>query len=65
MPSFCYFDCLFMKLKTLKEHLEENPDTTLISLYWSLFWRFALLVYGALFVGAIFITALASLVSSR
>lgn len=54
-----------MKLKTLKEHLEENPDTTLISLYWSLFWRFALLVYGALFVGAIFITALASLVSSR
>ncbi len=34
----------------IKEVLEENPETTILELFWAGYWRFFLVIFGIFFV---------------
>lgn len=45
----------------VKDYLDKYPDITLFSFFFSCWWRFILIVYGTIFIVAIFIAGLATL----
>lgn len=45
----------------IRDFSDQHPDITLVGLYWSMIWRFLTLVYGTIFLVAIFIAGIATL----
>ena len=39
----------------VKDFLEDNENKTLIGLYWSMYWRFTVMVYGVIIIIGIII----------
>lgn len=45
----------------VKDFLEKNKDVSMLGLYWSLYWRFMVMVYGAILIATIFFLGLTTL----
>lgn len=45
----------------VKEILDENPDTSIIGLFWAGYWRFMLVVWVSVFLLAFFLAILGAI----
>lgn len=45
----------------LQDFVDENPNITIVGMYWAFLWRFFALIYGSIFIGMVLLAGLISI----